>query len=75
MAKKRSMTEDEYYTQLSWLTDTAETPEQQKNLPKEVAALKKQYAAGLPLQPRRQGGITSSNGKKNVNPVYRNMGK
>ena len=104
--KRKSMSEDEFYAKLSWLTDTAETEEQQRALPYEIAALRKEYEASSIAQPkptakptskpsapatkgklppqkepvrgksatRTQGGITSSNGKRNVNPVYRNMG-
>ena len=51
MPKKPAMTEDEYMNRRSWLIDTAETPEDKKNLPKDLAELKKQYLGGSPAQP------------------------
>ncbi len=70
MANVPRMSKAEYENRLSWLTDTAETPEDKANLRKEIAALKKLYKQG-----RVEAGITTSNGKAKVNPVYRNMGK
>lgn len=63
------MSYDEYLNKKSWLIDTAETPEDKKNLKKDLAALKKLYKQG-----RVEAGITTSNAKRNVNPTYRNMG-
>ena len=46
MANTRRMSKLDYENQLSWLIDTAETPKDKKNLKKDIAALKKKYAAG-----------------------------
>ena len=70
MANVRRMTYREYETTRDYLVDTAETPEQQKSLKSDLAALRKAYKQG-----RVEAGITTANAKRNVNPVYRNMGK
>lgn len=46
MANVRRMSKLDYENQVSWIIDTAETPQQQKNLKKDLAALKKKYTAG-----------------------------
>ena len=46
MANVRRMSKLDYENSLSWLIDTVETPQDKKNLKKDIAALKKKYAAG-----------------------------
>jgi len=61
------MNEQEYENRKSWLIDTAETPKDRKNLPKELADLKKLYKAST-----KAGGIDNSNAKAHVAELYRN---
>jgi len=70
MARDNYMSQREYESRREWLIDTAETPEDQKRLKKDLANLDKLYKA----QQRKVGGITGA-GSKSVNKVYRNMGK
>lgn len=65
---KKPMTYDDYMNRRSWLVDTAETPEDKKNLKEDLKKLDRLYK-----ESRREGGITTSNGVRKVNPVYRNV--
>ena len=49
-------------------TPSQSTPKSRRNINREQKIINKLNRT------RNQGGITSSGGKKNVNPVYRNMG-
>ena len=50
MGKDKPMTQDEYDARRSWLIDTAETPEDKKNLPKDLADLDSMYKNQKKLQ-------------------------
>ena len=53
--KIKPMTEDEYQSRRSWLIDTAETPEDKKNLPKDLATLDARYKAQQQMQQQKSG--------------------
>jgi hypothetical protein len=48
------MTQEQYENRRSWLIDTAETPQDKKNLAKDLANLDKQYRSSN-FQPRIGG--------------------
>lgn len=73
MPKKPAMTFREYETKRDWLIDTAETPKDKRNLPRDLKKLRQEYKRSK--RSRREGGITTPNGMNNVNPLYRNFGK
>ena len=68
---------DYYMNQRSWLIDTAETPEDKKNLKRELAALDAKYYKNRiskvpPTKPRVSAGVKKTT--KTVNKTYRPMG-
>lgn len=66
--KIKPMTEDEYQSRRSWLIDTAETPEDKKNLPKDLATLDARYKA----QQQQKSGTQANHA---VTKVDRKTGK
>ena len=61
MANVRRMSYRNYEITRDWLVDTAETPEDQKNLKKDLAALRKAYKQG-----RVEAGLKKAPAKKTV---------
>ena len=60
---KKPMTQREYETKREWLVDTAETPQDKKNLKKDLAKLDSEY--------RRSSAGIKGTGGKNVKPLYK----